>query len=604
MKKRIKDTVLVESAWEVCNQVGGIYTVIRSKVRTMQENWGDDYFLVGPYFEHQANSEFEEYDVVDERLAPVIQEMRDKGMEVHYGRWLVNGNPNVILLNPFSVYDRLGDVKYSLWKDHDINGDDADDLLNQVCAFGYMLKEFSNILTRQVYPETKVLLHVHEWMAGASIPMIRKEGAPVGIVFTTHATLLGRYLAQNDGDFYNNLPFYNWHDEAKHFNIEFQAKIERAAAHGANTLSTVSDVTGRECLHLLGREPDAILPNGLNIQRFTALHEFQNLHLEYKNKLHEFTMGHFFPSYAFDLDKTVYMFTSGRYEYRNKGYDLVLESMARLNHRLKEAGSDVTVIMFVVTRRPFHTVNPLALETRAGLDELRNTIDKIKEQVGERLLIESAASPSDKMPDLKPLVDDYWRMRYRRAMQSFHVNRLPLVVTHNMVDNDKDEVLNFVRTANLLNHEHDRVKIVYHPDFIHSGNHLFGLEYNEFVRGCHLGVFPSFYEPWGYTPLECIASGVPTVTSDTSGFGDYARDHVKNPSERGVMIIDRRYRSFDDSAFQLSEGLYRFLQQDRRARIKQRNQVESLSMKFDWRNLYKYYEEAYVHAMKELTVIE
>src|SRR5690606_2441955 len=177
-------------------------------------------------------------------------------------------------------------------------------------------------------------------------------GWPGAIVFTTHATILGRYLAMNDPDFYGHLAFFDSGAEAKKFNIETQHLIERASAHASHVFTTVSDVTAEECRHLLGRNPDVLLPNGLNIQRFAALHEFQNLHAQYKARIHEFTMGHFFPSYSFDLDNTLYFFTSGRYEYRNKGIDLTIESLARLNYRLQEAQSPITVVFFIITRAP------------------------------------------------------------------------------------------------------------------------------------------------------------------------------------------------------------------------------------------------------------
>ena len=161
------------------------------------------------------------------------------------------------------------------------------------------------------------------------------ENVPVSLVFTTHATLLGRYLAMNDPEFYNHLPFFNWLDEAINFNIESPVRIERAAAHGSHVFTTVSEVTARECVHLLGRDPDVVTPNGINNERFAVLHEFQNLHQEYKEKIHQFVMAHFFSNYTFNLDKTIYLFTSGRFEFRNKGFGLTLEALARLNYLMQ-----------------------------------------------------------------------------------------------------------------------------------------------------------------------------------------------------------------------------------------------------------------------------
>ena len=351
---------------------------------------------------------------------------------------------------------------------------------------------------------------------------------------------------------------------------------------------------------MLGRNPDLILPNGLNIERFTALHEFQNLHKEYKEKIHQFIMGHFFHSYSFDLDKTLYFFTSGRYEYKNKGFDLTLEALARLNWRMRQENMDMTVVMFFITKQPYHSINPSVLQSRAVMEEVRQDCKAIEKQVGERLFNEAAASGDITMPNLNNFVDEYWRLRLRRILQSWKSNHLPFVVTHNLIHDQYDDILSFLRTANLVNNWYDRVKIVYHPDFISPTNPLFGMEYGQFVRGCHLGIFPSYYEPWGYTPLESIASGVPAVTSDLSGFGDYILSNIPQHEEKGLYVVNRRYKSFDEAANQLTDQLYSFVKLARRERITQRNLVESSSETFDWKNLSVYYERAYDLALNYL----
>jgi glycogen(starch) synthase len=599
------DVFLVEIAWEVCNQLGGIYTVIRSKVPSMIDKWDGNYLLLGPYFHGKASAEFEPIQRIDpgDVTGKVVTRMRDQGFDVQYGYWLVSGRPKVVLLNPFNVYPRLGEIKYMLWADHDISTPDGDDLLNQVIAFGFLAKTFLQELSLEKSFGKNIIAHCHEWMVGTVIPSIRKENLPITTVFTTHATLLGRYLAMNDGEFYEHLPFYDWAKEAHHFNIEPSIRIERAAAHGAHVFTTVSDVTARECSSLLGRNPDVILPNGLNIERFTALHEFQNLHLQYKEMIHEFVMGHFFQSYSFDLDKTLYFFTSGRYEYRNKGYDLTLEALARLNWKMKEAGLDTTVVMFFITKQPYSTINPKVLQSRAVMEEIRETCEAIEKQVGNRLFCAAAESSDGKLPDLNDFVDEYWKLRLRRTLLSWKSQELPIVVTHNLYHDDKDEVLHFLRSANLVNNKHDRVKVVYHPDFISPTNPLFGMEYGQFVRGCHMGVFPSYYEPWGYTPLECMASGVPAVTSDLSGFGDYVLKNIDNPEEKGIYVVNRASKNFYESAEQLANMLFSFAMMSRRDRITQRNSVESSSEHFDWLNLTSYYDEAYKLALERAGLV-
>lgn len=590
-----ENTFLFETAWEVCNQVGGIYTVIRSKVPSVIEKWGkDNYCLVGPYFADQAAAHFDPATDFSTPIGKAVLKLQERGFDVHYGQWIVSGRPNVVLFNPFSVFDKLEEIKHFLMQDFHISLPDNDELLDKVAAFGYQVKEFFTYLCSADYCQGKVIAHFHEWMAGLPIPGIRKDNLNIKIVFTTHATLLGRYLAMNDPNFYDHLAFYNWEVEAAKFNVKPIAEIERASAHGAHVFTTVSEITGKECTYLLGRTPDLILPNGLNIDRFEAQHQIQNQHVNVKEQIHNFVMGHFFQSYPFDLDKTLYFFTSGRYEYHNKGYDLTLEALARLNYKMQQANMDVTVVTFFITKQPFYTINPDVMQSKAQMEDVHRVCEEIKEQVGRRLYTHiTSVEGSYEFPDLREMVDDYLRLKLRRNVQSWKTHKLPKIVTHTLKDDSKDEILNFLRTSNLVNNRHDKVKVVYHPDFITTSNPLFRMDYNTFVRGCHLGVFPSMYEPWGYTPLECLASGLPSVTSELAGFGDYVVNNIPDHNEQGMYIIHRRGRNFYEVAEDLANKMMGFVQLTRRERISLRYKCEESSLQFDWSNLGKFYDQAY-----------
>ncbi|NJN26729.1 MAG: glycosyltransferase [Cyclobacteriaceae bacterium] len=589
----IEDTLLTEIAWEACNQVGGIYTVLRSKVPTIVEKFGGNYCLIGPYVSTSVSTEFEEIKEIEGPFSRAAAKMREMGFDARYGKWLVTGRPKIVLLNPNSVMDKLSEIKYGLWEHHHITTPD-DHLVNQVVAFGFLTRIFMEVLAGRKTKDQNIIAHFHEWMAGTPIPDIRKAKLPISITFTTHATILGRYLAMNDPEFYNHLPFFDWLQEARNFNIESQVLIERAAAHGAHVFTTVSEVTAMECQYLLGREPDIVTPNGINIERFHALHEFQNLHEKYKDRIHQFVMAHFFGSYTFDLDKTLYFFTSGRFEFRNKGFGLTLEALARLNYMMQKEHINKTVVMFFITKQPYHSVNPDVLQNKAIMEELRKTCQAIERQVGSRLFHAAASIPDNKLTSLSDYVDDYWKLRFRRTLQSWKSDRLPPVVTHNLVNDTDDPILMFLRSSNLVNKESDRVKIVYHPDFIVPTNPLWGIEYDQFTRGCNLGVFPSYYEPWGYTPLESIARGVPAVTSNLSGFGDFVVHNIPNPEEKGIVVIDKVKNTFHESAQQLANDMLRFVKQNRRERAEMRNKSEAASVSFDWDILTKYYDKAYL----------
>ncbi len=590
---------LLEVAWEVCNQVGGIYTVIRSKVPAMMKHKSGSYCLVGPYLSKNILAEIEPYEDSSDAFGLTIQHLRDQGIEAYYAEWLITGRPKVVLLNPDSLSpEKLKLAKYSLWKDHGIATPEDHTLINRVVAFSYLTSLFIETFIQFADKDHPVIAHFHEWMAGLPVMDIKKRQLPVKTIFTTHATQLGRHLAINSPQFYSHLPFFKWEIEAPKFGIEPEARIEYSCANNADLLTTVSDVTARECKHLLKRVPEVILPNGLNIERFVALHEFQNLHANYKEEINQFVMGHFFQSYSFDLDKTIYFFTSGRYEYKNKGFDLTLRALTLLNEQLKKDHADVTVVMFFVTKRDYYSIKPEVLQSRAVMEEVRQTCEAIQKQIGKRLFYTSTTSQDHRLPNLSDFVDEYWKLRYRRTIQSWKSNTLPLVNTHKLIDEAGDEILQYVHTFKLLNHPSDKVKIVYHADFINTANPLFGIEYSQFVRGCHLGIFPSYYEPWGYTPLECMASGVPSITSDLSGFGDYILHHSTDSSEYGLYVVERGKRSFEWSAIQLANMMYDFLKQTRRERIMQRNNVENHSAEFDWKNLIKHYKDAYVKVLE------
>ena len=310
------------------------------------------------------------------------------------------------------------------------------------------------------------------------------------------------------------------------------SRSSRAAAHSATVFTTVSQVTSFEAEKLLGRPPDLILPNGLNLHRFAALHEFQNLHREFKETIHEFVMGHFFQSYAFDLDRTLYFFTSGRYEYRNKGMDLFIEALYHLNQRLRELSDRPTVVAFIVTKAATRNINVSTLQSQSMFEELHKTCEQIEEQIGRRLFrgaVNGRIASGD-------LLDEDDRVRLKKAIYAWHTGRQPPIVTHDLIDDANDPILQHIRHRGLFNAPDDPVKVVFHPQFVTATGPLISLDYEQFVRGCHLGIFPSYYEPWGYTPMECAALGVPAVTTDLSGFGAY----VQRPYSRTPRAGDLR----------------------------------------------------------------
>uniref|UniRef100_A0A3P9ITN3 Glycogen [starch] synthase n=1 Tax=Oryzias latipes TaxID=8090 RepID=A0A3P9ITN3_ORYLA len=518
----LEDAILFEIAWEVANKVGGIYTVIQTKARLTAEEWGENYFLVGPYVESNVRTQVELIEPTNPVLKRTIDKMNSSG-----------------------------------------------------CKFAAQSEEPPHIVA-----------HFHEWLAGLGLVLCRKRQLPVATIFTTHATLLGRYLCAGSVDFYNNLSKFNVDKEAGDRQIYHRYCLERAAAHCAHVFTTVSQITAIEAEHLLKRKPDIVTPNGLNVKKFSAMHEFQNLHAQSKSRIQEFVRGHFYGHLDFNLDKCLFLFIAGRYEFSNKGADIFLEALARLNYLLRVNHSDVTVIAFFIMPARTNNFNVETLKGQAVRKQLWDTAHTVKERFGKKLYESLLVG---QLPDVAKMLDKEDFTIMKRAIFATQRQSQPPICTHNMLDDSSDPILNSVRRIGLFNSSADRVKIIFHPEFLSSTSPLLPMDYEEFVRGCHLGVFPSYYEPWGYTPAECTVMGIPSISTNLSGFGCFMEEHIADPSAYGIYILDRRYKGVDESCNQLTSFLFQFCKQSRRQRIIQRNRTERLSDLLDWRYLGRYY---------------
>ncbi|CAB4487868.1 family 3 glycosyltransferase [Rhizophagus irregularis] len=584
----VHNPFLFEIAWEVANKVGGIYTVIKTKAPVTAHEFGDRYTLIGPLAYKTAAAEVEAEKVTNPHMKEILDEMTSQGVKWMYGRWLIEGAPHVLLLDTNSIADRLDSWKGDLWNVAGIPSPPNDQETNDAILFGYLVGWFlGDFVARE--KKKAVIAHFHEWLAGVAIPLLRKRRTELTTIFTTHATLLGRYLCAGSVDFYNNIQHFSVDEEAGKRGIYHRYCIERGAAHCCDVFTTVSQITAFEAEHLLKRKPDGVLPNGLNVVKFSAMHEFQNLHARNKEKIHNFVRGHFYGHYDFDLDNTLYFFTAGRYEYRNKGVDMYIESLSRLNHRLKACNSPMTVVAFIVMPAATQSFAVEALKGQAVTKQLQETVKDITEKIGQRIFDKAArytgGDISRAVINPSELLTNEEKILLKRRVIALKRNSLPPIVTHNMIDDGSDPILTQLRRLQLFNHPSDRVKVVFHPEFLSSNNPLISIEYEDFVRGCHLGVFPSYYEPWGYTPAECTVMGVPSVTTNLSGFGGFVEEILEKSSDYGIYIVDRRLKSVDESVEQLADCMLQFCQKSRRQRINQRNRTERLSDLLDWKVL-------------------
>ncbi|KAK7890440.1 glycogen synthase isoform 1 [Exophiala xenobiotica] len=591
-KRDIKNHLLFEIATEVANRVGGIYSVLKSKAPVTTAEYGERYTLIGPLNKNSAAVEVEALEPPAGPLRDTIASMQERGIELMYGRWLIEGAPRVLLINTGTGYRWLDEWKSDLWSIAGIPSPAGDHETNEAIVFGYLVAWFlGEFLSRET--NRAVIAHFHEWLSGVALPLTKKRQMDLTTIFTTHATLLGRYLCAGSVDFYNNLQYFDVDAEAGKRGIYHRYCIERGSAHAADVFTTVSHITAFESEHLLKRKPDGVLPNGLNVKKFSAVHEFQNLHSVQKEKIHEFVRGHFYGHLDFDLENTLYFFTAGRYEYRNKGVDMFIESLARLNHRLKTTGSKLTIVAFLIMPAQTTSLSVDSLKGQAVTKSLADTVSNIERGIGRRLFERSVHwKEGDPMPDEKELITPADRVMLRRRLFAMKRHQLPPIVTHNMVNDAEDPVLSQLRRVQLFNSSSDRVKVVFHPEFLNSANPVLPLDYDDFVRGTHLGVFASYYEPWGYTPAECTVMGVPSITTNLSGFGCYMEELIENSSDYGIYIVDRRLKGVDDSVNQLTDYMFEFANKSRRQRINQRNRTERLSDLLDWKRMGMEYVKA------------
>uniref|UniRef100_I3MMS7 Glycogen [starch] synthase n=1 Tax=Ictidomys tridecemlineatus TaxID=43179 RepID=I3MMS7_ICTTR len=498
----LENTVLFEVAWEVANKVGGIYTVLQTKAKVTGDEWGDNYYLVGPYTEQGVRTQVELLEPPTPALKRTLDSMNSKGCKVYFGRWLIEGGPLVVLLDVGASAWALERWKGELWDTCNIGVPWYDREANDAVLFGFLTTWFLGEFLAQNEEKPHVVAHFHEWLAGIGLCLCRARRLPVATIFTTHATLLGRYLCAGAVDFYNNLENFNVDKEAGERQIYHRYCMERAAAHCAHVFTTVSQITAIEAQHLLKRKPDIVTPNGLNVKKFSAMHEFQNLHAQSKARIQEFVRGHFYGHLDFNLDKTLYFFIAGRYEFSNKGADVFLEALARLNYLLRVNGSEQTVVAFFIMPARTNNFNVETLKGQAVRKQLWDTANTVKEKFG-RKLYESLLVGS--LPDMNKMLDKEDFTMMKRAIFATQRQSFPPVCTHNMLDDSSDPILTTIRRIGLFNSSADRVKVIFHPEFLSSTSPLLPVDYEEFVRGCHLGVFPSYYEPWGYTPYYMSA---------------------------------------------------------------------------------------------------
>lgn len=467
-------TFLFEVSWEVCNKVGGIHTVLRSKAGEALKQFGDNYCMIGPLL--PQNIEFEE---TDEPCWRAIREpLAVKGLECRFGRWTIPGRPKVILLTAGDRYNK-DQLLFHLWEKFGVDSiagswDYIEPVLfSTACgeAIATIAKAHMNL------DGQRFIAHFHEWMTGAGLLYLKEKAPTIATVFTTHATVLGRSMMGAGRDLYGELDSISPFEEAKNYNVVAKNSIERVSAHEADSFTAVSDITARESHKLLGRRP-LVTENGINLEDIPNLAIDRDGAVETRRKLLEF--GRRFLKSPIP-DDTRLMVISGRYEFGNKGVDIFLDALSRLRDQIPE-GKQVLAYLFVI---------------------------------GGHMEMHADRSPQPGQP---------WT---------------PPVCTHRIPNETNDPILVSCVQKRLSNQAADRVKVIFCPVYLGEGDGVFNCHYYDLLEGFDYAVFPSKYEPWGYTPLESIAYAVPTVTTDLAGFGLWVKQLNVDGAHPGVVVLPR-----------------------------------------------------------------
>ncbi|MFH1126468.1 MAG: glycosyltransferase [Candidatus Altiarchaeota archaeon] len=582
------ETFLIEVSYEVCNKVGGIYSLLKSKAPYITREYGRNYLAIGPYFHDKAVVEFDEQDP-PERLVNTIEELVASGIKCHYGRWLIDGTPNAILVDHTGYFKELDYIKKSLWEFAKVDSLFADNWFNDPVvwstAVGVLL---DRMLT--VNKEGKHIAHFHEWLAGGCLLKLRQMNSKIATVFTTHATVLGRKLAavgepvhrmmETGFDETKNLELARFHDELSKHTMEF------ACAKHADVFTTVSEITGREAEHFLGRKPDVLLPGGIDLNKYPSMEELTVQRRDNKAHIKNFLVPYFNRYYSMDFNNTRIMFISGRYEFHNKGIDVFIDALGRLNERMKNEKTPENVVVFIFIPSATRGEDFRVLKNKSLYEEMKEHVLQLIPEVEDEMV---HSLTMGEVP--KQFLNDEIRNELRKLAQHFIERRgetPPLCAFELAYPMEQDFIMQALWKNRLLNREEDKVKVIYYPSYLSPADRLISLDYNQAVMTCDVGVFPSYYEPWGYTPIEAAALGAIAITTDLAGFGKFIEG-----KGRGIYVLKREKKSGDETVEDLTSKLYEVVRMSKKELMECGMNAKELSSLADWSKFIKNYVEAY-----------
>lgn len=541
--------LLTECSWEVCNKIGGIYTVLSTKAAELKKMFGDRLVFIGPDFgrEGEASGKLSVFKERKTLLKSFSSAKLPFDLKVRVGRWAIPGSPLVVLVDFKPMFQHLNGIYGEMWQNFNVDSLNSYGDYDESCAFALAAAVTAIELGRHLKVEANAqIAHYNEWTTGMGLLYMKLRQPATATVFTTHATTIGRSICGNGKHLYQYFDYYDGDQMARELNVASKHSLEKAAAWNADCFTTVSDVTARECAKLLGRQPDVVTPNGFEPSFVPESEQWRRL--RYKGREKVLKIASMLNDAKLPSD-TFIIATSGRNEYRNKGLDLFLDSMKRLASSLKASDRKVLALVLVPAW--------------------------VKQPSGDLLVNLDFGGWIKPEPDY---------------------------ITHRLHNEDTDPVACRIRT---LEDEMrnggtaDRLKLVYVPCYLDGDDGIFNIGYYDFLPTVDLTVFASYYEPWGYTPLESIAFGVPTVTTDKAGFGEWARsEKLDSLEDSGVAVINRDDVNYDHCADEIARLSLELMRTSDKVRAKASEGASSTAAKAEWKIFIKQYSVAFEIALK------
>ncbi|WP_297234792.1 glycogen/starch synthase [Prevotella sp.] len=543
--KLFKPDYIFESSWEVCNKVGGIYAVLSTRANTLQKMMNDRIIFIGPDCWHdKENIYFNEDNTI---FTDWREKATEEGLKIKTGRWNVPGEPIAILVDFEQYYEKKNEIYGKLWEDFNVDSLHAYGDYDEASMFSYAAaKVVESFYNHYLNSNDKVIYHGNEWMTGLGLLYIKKHLPQIATIFTTHATSIGRSIAGNNKPLYDYLFAYNGDQMAAELNMQSKHSIEKQTAHNVDCFTTVSQITANECKELLDKPVDVILPNGFEDDFIPKAAAFTRKRKAARKKVLDVANA----LLGTDLDdNTLIISTSGRYEFRNKGVDVYIEAMNRL---LRDKELNKKVLAFI---------------------EVPGWCGEPRQDLLERL---QSGKKYDTPLDV-PMVT-HW--------------------LHNM---SHDNVLSMLKFLDMQNRKDDNVKLIFLPCYLDGNDGIINISYYDIVLGNDLCVYPSYYEPWGYTPLEAVAFKVPCITTDLAGFGLWANSEkgAYCEIEDGVKVVHRTDYNYSEVADAIKDTVAKFSNFNDKQIKAARTKAYNLSKKALWSEFIKYYYQAYDVALRK-----